>query len=66
MTKTNIRKFLDVSTGNLSEATRHALEDCNTPLTAVYSFDYGWWIYVQPDALNMELAPYPDLRACST
>jgi hypothetical protein len=45
-----VRRFLDLSTGHLTQQTREQLESNTLQCTVTYQADpYGWWVYVTQD-----------------
>lgn len=64
-----VRKFLDLSTGHLTEKTRERMDEM-PPMQCAYPHPdgFGWFVYVDTDPANYEPGedcPYPpDLIAC--
>lgn len=61
-----VRKFLDLSTGHLTQATRNLMDSADRPINAVYPHPdgYGWLVYVPLEVREETTEPPADLRAC--
>lgn len=61
-----IRKFLDLSTAHLTQATRDILDDKHRRPSPTYPHPegYGWFVWVPTDSLDTLVDCPDDLKAC--